>query len=456
MKVIIVHLIVCVYGGKALSRSILWAILAFSSLIVANLTVFAFLSFGPLSEKVVTEKLIQELNDASSLMRREFEASPLQHQAAQRVAPLLRKFRQFQAILLLDSEGKVIYREVIQKDLAREASPEKTRTRLSEPSEMKRISNAESTLVDGARISGIQNGEGTPANDNIALEYDSEFIQNEVQQVREQLFRQLVWAIAVSVILLITGGIYVVHAYKRNKKFQAQALKADRLAYVGTLASGLAHEIRNPLNSMNMNLQLIREDLVDMGLGQNTEIQEMFDGTSKEINRLSKLVSSFLAYARPSQLNPRVQSVNGVIQEVADFVSPEIEEREIRLELQLNEQLPQVPLDENQMRQALLNVIQNAIHVLAPQQLLRIITRKVGADHIIIAIEDEGPGIGPESLKEIHKVFYSTKKGGTGLGLPIAQRIAELHGGGLKIESAVGKGTTVTFVLPIQKREDAL
>jgi len=442
-----------------LSRPILLAILAFSSLIFANLTLFAFLSFGPLSQKVVTEKLIQELDDAHSLMRKEFQSSPLHHRAAKRVAPLLKRFQQFRAILLLDSNGRVIHREVIRKDVISGHKASRIKTPLEGPHFQDKVTPmvVRNSLpnADGSKVFGIgADFQPKPQQGGVALEYDSEFIQNEVEEVRQDLFTKLLWAIALSILLLFTGGIYVVHAYKRNKKFQLKARKADELAYVGTLASGLAHEIRNPLNSMNMNLQLIREDLVEMGLGQNTEIQDMFDGTSKEIHRLSKLVSSFLAYARPAKLLIKVQDVNQVVRETADFVFQEIKERDIHLDLSLDTDMPDIPLDENQMRQALLNVIQNAIHVLGDGQKLSITTRLAGAENLILVIEDEGPGIAPESLKEINKVFYSTKRGGTGLGLPIAQRIVEQHGGGLKLESTVGVGTKITFILPLVPVEE--
>ncbi len=97
-----------------------------------------------------------------------------------------------------------------------------------------------------------------------------------------------------------------------------------------------------------------------------------------------------------------------------------------------------------------MNIIQNAVHVLLPGQILEITTRKAGGDKALVAIRDEGPGISAEELKNIFKVFYSTKRGGTGLGLATAQRIAELHNGGMKVESQVGKGTTFTIILPLE------
>jgi len=437
-----------------LSRSIVIAILAFSSLILANLALVGFLSYGPLSEKVVTEKLVQELNEARSLMREEFEANPFHHRAAQIVAPMLKKYHQFQAIVLLDSSGHIVHRETIHKEVVRVNKTRVVPTPFLDLEQSnprgtgQKLTDAEGLTVNAP--SGRMATKSLPG--GVALEYDQAMIDSEVAQIRKELFKNLLWALSISILLLISGGIYVIHSYKRNKIYQLKARNADKLAYVGTLAAGLAHEIRNPLNSMNMNLQLIREDLSEMGLGQNTEIQDMFDGTSNEINRLSRLVSSFLAYARPSQLSAKKQSINPVVQELSEFLAPELEKQEINLVLNLSKDLPEILLDESQIRQALLNVVQNAIQVLEKGQNITITTRLAGTDHLLVIIEDEGPGIAQENIENIVKVFYSTKRGGTGLGLPIAQRIAEQHGGGMKIESDVGKGTRITFVLP-QKTE---
>lgn len=413
---------------------------------MANLALFAFLSFGPLSHKVVTEHLINELNDARSVMQSEFEANPMHHRAAKKVAPMLRKFERFQAILLLDSRGQVVHREQIHEGgiQIKDEEPEKERKGI--------IPVPPNTQGE----QGSSQWVSSPNNQSrLALEYDPNVIETEVRQVRHELQRKLLWALAVSLTLLLTGGIYVILAYKRNRAYEQKARKADKMAYVGTLAAGLAHEIRNPLNSMNMNLQLIREELLDMGMGQNSEIEDMFDGTSREINRLSKLVSSFLAYARPSQLATSVQPINPVIEELAQFIAPEVKARGVQLEQKLGRGLPDIPIDESQLRQGLLNILQNAIQVLEQDDKLIIETRKIGSESVIISIRDEGPGIAPDRLEDIAKVFYSTKRGGTGLGIPIAQRIAEQHGGGLKIESEVGVGTTVTFILPIETPQEA-
>jgi len=282
----------------------------------------------------------------------------------------------------------------------------------------------------------------------IAIEYSPDAINHEVDQLRQDLYRKLGYAIGLSLLLLMVGGFYVIWAYRRGQRLQVEARKADRLAYVGTLASGLAHEIRNPLNSMNMNVQLLQEEIEELGMGESEDIGDMFDSTKREIQRLERLVSSFLSYARPTQIQTKLLNINDVVESVVGFLRPEIEQVGLILDLNLSKSLPEIPLDDNQMKQALLNVIQNAVQVSQKGQNISITTRMGGGDKILVVVADQGPGIAPQELESIFKVFFSTRRGGTGLGLPIAQRIVELHSGGIKVESSVGVGTTITFILP--------
>jgi len=429
----------------SMTRSMIIAILAFSLLILVNLGVFGYMGFRILSEKMVTERLIEGLNEAQRLVNQEItsrDAGALS--LSRQLAPRLRKFSYFQAVVVLDKQGRVVHREAIRSGVLQ------IRPVYPEPAP----GNPEARSVNypgSVKMAPLQQRVNEAAPDNqLALEYNEGAIRGEVESLRQGLNRQLRIAILVSLGLLGVGFAYVIWSYKRNKVLQDRARKADRLAYVGTLASGLAHEIRNPLNSMNMNVQLIQEELEEMGMEHTEDLHTMLNGTRNEIHRLEKMVSSFLAYARPTKLQAREMDLNELVAETLQFLGPEIEDNGIRLETIFAENLPLLPLDEGQMKQALMNVIQNAVQVLQPGELLNITIRKAGGDKALVAIRDEGPGISAEELKNIFKVFYSTKRGGTGLGLATAQRIAELHNGGIKVESQVGKGTTFTFILPLE------
>lgn len=412
-----------------MTRSPVWAILTFILLFLANIAAFAFFYFRDLSKAMVTQRLVEAANEARSVLNqsidRDWDGRLDIDSVRQDVAPKLKRHPQVNAIVVLDGNGNVVYRHLLKNMKPGDVMP-----------------HTKFVPVDfrGDVALGPQR--------QVALEYDPTALDKEVTTLRQELYRKLGWSMAFSAFLLVVGLIYVVWAYKRSQKLQLEAQRADRLAYVGTLASGLAHEIRNPLNSMNMNIQLLQEELEDEGLGDAVDLQDMFQSTQREIQRLEKLVSSFLSYARPTQLQMRAHNPNELVSSILEFLALEIKQKEVVLTTELLESIGEVPLDENQLRQALLNVIQNALQILQPGQRLKIRTRVAGGDRVLIEIEDGGPGIAPQELENIFKVFYSTRRGGTGLGLPIAQRIAEAHGGGVKVESEVGKGTCVTFILP--------
>ncbi len=429
----------------SMTRSMIIAILTFSLLVLVNLAVFGYMGFRILSEKMVTERLIEGLNEAQQLVNQDITAPDVgAMNLSRRLAPQLRKYTYFQAVVVLDKQGKVVHREAIRSEF-RQVRPVYPKPQPMNPeTELPGLASSVKMAPLQQRISGMD-----PDN-RLALEYNENAIRQEVEDLRQGLNSQLRVAILISLGLLGMGLAYVIWSYKRNQVLQDRARKADRLAYVGTLASGLAHEIRNPLNSMNMNVQLIQEELEEMGMDHTEDLQEMLDGARNEILRLEKMVSSFLAYARPTKLQTRPTDLNELVSNTLQFLGPEIDKSGIRLETRLADNLPQVPLDEGQIKQALMNIIQNAVHVLLPGQILEITTRKAGGDKALVAIRDEGPGISAEELKNIFKVFYSTKRGGTGLGLATAQRIAELHNGGMKVESQVGKGTTFTIILPLE------
>ncbi|CAM2066547.1 Histidine kinase domain-containing protein [Sulfidibacter corallicola] len=432
-----------------MTRGIIFAILTFGLLIIANLAVFGFLTFSSLSEAIVTERLVAGIREAETLLQeqlvREFpDRSPDGRSLSRRIAPRLRKFSFFHSVVVLDRQGRVLHREMIRGSMV---------VRANESREQPPESPHEHHADQMARMIPVQSGTSPLSDDNrLALEYNPNLIEQEVAALRTDLNRKLTFAIIISLALLCLGLVYVIWAYRRNKELQEHARKADQMAYVGTLASGLAHEIRNPLNSMNMNVQLIQEELEDRGADELEDLQDMLMGTRKEIMRLERLVGSFLSYARPTALQSHPCDLNALIQAVLTFLDPEIKKSGVRLEILFDEHLPQIQADEAQMRQALLNVVQNAIQILTPGKLLEIKTATTGNGKVMIQIRDEGPGISDPELKNIFKVFYSTRIGGTGLGLPIAQRIAEAHQGRIDVSSRIGEGTVFTFTLPQEQK----
>ena len=283
---------------------------------------------------------------------------------------------------------------------------------------------------------------------------DEEQLRHEIDDLRRSLLIKIVAGAAISILLLLVSFVYVVRLLAKTRRLEAEAQLADRLAYVGTLASGLAHEIRNPLNAMNMNLQMLEEEIGTSATPADAEAQSLLSSTKGEVRRLESLVNDFLAYARPSPPRFTQGDLNRTVSEVVRFLSAELQQRGIAIETTLHEPLSAVEMDEGQIRQALLNILINAKDILTHGGRIEVSTAVGGAGEAIVRIRDNGPGVPPELRRKIFEVFYSTRGGGTGLGLPIAQKILETHGGWIDLESEVGRGTAFILHLPrIQRTE---
>ncbi len=233
------------------------------------------------------------------------------------------------------------------------------------------------------------------------------------------------------------------------------------LAFLGAVAGGLVHEIRNPLSTMNVTLQLLQEDWKE-GEGDDRERRtaRRVRTLRREVSRLESILDDFLRYAGIRQLRLAKVDLNRVIEEVRAFISPECARADIALSFYPDANLPLALIDERLVKQVVLNLLLNAVQAMeeekadatsgdaGPPRELILRTRLVGDDARIDVI-DTGPGI-PEALRErVWEVYFSRKRQGSGLGLPTARRIAEEHGGSLAFTSAVGKGTAFVLLLPL-------
>jgi signal transduction histidine kinase len=246
----------------------------------------------------------------------------------------------------------------------------------------------------------------------------------------------------------------VLHLVRKNRLLEQARQSAARASYVGLLASGLAHEIRNPLNAMNMNLQMLEEELQGVPLDDD-DFAELLESTKSEIKRLERLVNNFLAYARPAQPRFEPKDLNSVVGEVIRFLGVDFKQSEVELQSDLEPLLPTVEIDETQFKQALINLLVNARQVLRAGGCVTVRTRAGSSGEAIIEIEDNGPGVPAEMRDRVFEVFYSSRGGGTGLGLPIARQIVERHGGTIELQSTTGKGTTFRISLRRRHRPSA-
>lgn len=289
---------------------------------------------------------------------------------------------------------------------------------------------------------------GGASQGEVRVGVSSEAINRDIENLRRSLRIKVGLVATVGIGLLVLGLFYVLYLIRRNRMLEQAKLSSERAAYRGVLGSGLAHEIRNPLNSMNMNLQMLEEELQGVPGLEGGEHVEMLRSMQGEIKRIKNLIDNFLQYARPATPHFEVRDLNEVLGATARFLQADFRQSGIELALNLEPLLPSVELDEGQIRQALLNILGNARHVVPQGGRVRVSSRAGAGGEAIVEIADTGPGIPAEMLDKIFEPFFSKRAGGTGLGLAIARQMVENHGGRLEVESRVGHGTTFRIRLP--------
>lgn len=228
-----------------------------------------------------------------------------------------------------------------------------------------------------------------------------------------------------------------------------RARRTEQLATAGSLAGALIHEIKNPLNTLSLNLQLLAEDWRDAGGQKERRALKRIRLLQAETDRLASILDDFMDLVRGHPLMPSECDVNKIVDEAITFVRPELESNCIEIRSSYG-RLPPSRLDANLMKQALLNLILNAEQAMSDDHPREIIIRTVPEDDSVrIDVIDTGRGIPAENVKKIFDAFYSTRKGGTGLGLSTTRRIVEEHGGRITVHSDQGRGTCFTITLPV-------
>jgi two-component system, sporulation sensor kinase E len=243
------------------------------------------------------------------------------------------------------------------------------------------------------------------------------------------------------------GHAIILRDITESRRSEQQTIESERLNALTLLAAGVAHEIGNPLNSLNIHLQLIEREARKLDGGTKAELQDSVQIARAEINRLDSIITQFLRAIRPTRPQLRPENVNSIVEEAVRFFAPEIKDRDIVVEQELRSDLPLVDIDRDQMKQAFYNVIKNSFEAMKSRGILRIRTDK-DESHVIIKFADNGGGISAENLSRVFEPYFTTKSSGTGLGLLIVRRIVREHGGELSIESSERKGLTLTIRLP--------
>ena len=230
------------------------------------------------------------------------------------------------------------------------------------------------------------------------------------------------------------------------KTVQSLVSYSAKLAALGRLTSGVAHEVKNPLNAMMIHVELLKERLEDSGV----DVKKSLEVIGGEIRRLDRVVQGFLKFMRPQELTLKPVDLNAMLQSVCALLEAESLSHGVRFVLELDAALPAVSADEELLRQAFINIVQNAVQAMPTGGAVRIRTRPEELEWARVTVTDQGVGIAPEDVDKIFKLYYTSKPGGSGIGLSVVYRIVQLHDGTVEAKSEPGRGTAVIVRLPVR------
>lgn len=258
---------------------------------------------------------------------------------------------------------------------------------------------------------------------------------------------------------VVAARVIVRRSLSKVRAAERRARSAERLAELGSMTGGLAHEIKNPLSTIGLNAQLLAEGVQDLGVPEETKgrLARRVDSLKREVERLRGILTDFLEYAGELRLDPRGANVNEVVSELVDFFLPQAERSGVRLRMDLAPGSLEASIDVPHVKQAILNLMLNAVQAMASmpatatRELILKTHAQIEADStpcVVVHVIDTGPGIAAEVREKIFSPYFTTKSGGTGLGLPTTRRIVEAHHGRIEVHGEPGRGTDFVLFLP--------
>jgi two-component system sensor histidine kinase HydH len=245
------------------------------------------------------------------------------------------------------------------------------------------------------------------------------------------------------------GSVILFRDMTEMRRLKQEVARNQRLASLGSLAAGVAHEIRNPLSSIKGFATYFRERY-----RENPDDRRTAETMISEVDRLNRVITQLLEFARPMTMKRVPTSIQAVIRHALRTVEGQAREKTVVIETDLPAAIAEIPLDADRMSQVLLNLLLNAIAATDAGERIGVSLARCDDRTIRIVITDTGAGIRQEDLPRVFDPYFTTKPAGTGLGLPIVQKIVEAHGGAIRLESEVGKGTTATLLLPSTIEEE--
>jgi PAS domain S-box-containing protein len=247
------------------------------------------------------------------------------------------------------------------------------------------------------------------------------------------------------------GRSAILRDITERKRVEEIKLQSERLAVIGAMSAKLAHEIRNPLSSVSLNIDLVKDEIEALARSSGQTAEEargLMHSIDSEVRRIERVTEDYLKFARLPTPHRELVDLNDVISNGLAFLQSLFHSTGVKVETDLDRALPQLRADESQLWQAILNLIRNALEAMPNGGSLILGTARQDKE-IVLVLRDTGHGIKPQDREHIFRPFFSTKTGGTGLGLPLTQQIIAEHGGRIECDSAEGRGTTFTIRLPV-------
>jgi signal transduction histidine kinase len=348
--------------------------------------------------------------------------------------------RIWQSIEVTDSEGKVVYS-------SRSESTEEIPEALANDLQFQGMLSDEDVIEteNPYRISVPLGEVGS-----VVLNVDRAEVAERVAGLRGDLLSQTIVIAVLTLGTLLLAFAFVWFLIQRTRRLEAERFEAEEMAALGALAANLAHEIRNPLNSINLNLELLDEDLANDG----QSARDSLASTRAEVGRLAKLVSDFLTYARPSEPDLGSVRVDAMLTEVGEFLGAEARSMGVHLRIAPGIPTISVASDEAQVRQVMLNLVLNAVqavHALPADRRVVELDADEELDSVALVVRDRGDGIPSDEMERVRRAFYTKRRGGSGLGLAIAERFIEAQGGHIDLVNLDPHGFEARIVLPIER-----
>ncbi len=238
-------------------------------------------------------------------------------------------------------------------------------------------------------------------------------------------------------------------AYNKLQNSFEQVRRADRLSALGELSAGMAHEIRNPLGSIKGGIEIIEGEI-----DRNSKKYEFVQIIKKEINRLDSIISEFLTYARPKIPHKSKHDMNDIIGSVVRLVEKEAKRQGVKIVVELAEELPEIMMDGEQIKQAILNVVLNGIQAIGNEGTL-FLRSSLKGEYVHVSVKDTGRGIRDDELDKLFDPFFTTRDHGTGLVLSISYQIVKTHGGDIEVNRPPDGGAEFVITLPLQPSNES-